>query len=222
MRVFSHPCSAGAPGGSYRYDTLQLTDQTSGEHQILVDQLIACEGLGAYGLKGLFWAHTSRYFYFTNAASGGPDGCGYWRPPMLRFDLADGKITNLGAGVISPDGFKFAAWLNDELVIWDLNGKQIGGAPPPVEHVFAGPIAWAPDGQSIAFLLSEGYCPPGLTYIVRMRLSDFQPALFFASQDPSFVDIRWDMPNRVILNDESGDNWAYNFITGDLVRYQIP
>ena len=221
-RVYSHPCSPGAVGQAYGYDTLQITDQQTGKHQILASQLITCGGLGAYGLKGLFWAHASRYYYFTNAASGVPDGCGYWEPPLLRIDLTDGSITYLGIGSISPNGLKLAAWLDDELVIWDINGGRLGSAPQPVEGTLPGPIAWAPHGKAIAYLLSEQYCPLGLTYVVRMNLDDFQAAPFYASQDPSFADIRWDTPNRVILTDESGDNWAYNFITGNLAHYQHP
>lgn len=221
-RVFSHPCPQDNTEEAYGYDTLQITDLRSGEDRIMTTQLINCGGLGAYGLEGRFWAHTSRFYYYTNAAHGVPDGCGYWLPPLLRIDVTDWSITYLGPAVISPDGFKLAAWREDELVVWDINGKQIGSSPPPVDNTLPGPIAWAPDGKAISFLLSEQYCPLGLTYVIRMNLADFQPALFFASQDPSFADIRWDLPNRVILTDESGENWAYNFITGDLARYRSP
>ena len=189
---------------------------------MVFSQLISCGGLGAYGVAGLFWSGTSRFYYFTDAANGVPDGCGFWQSPLLRLDLNDGSITNLGSGTLSPDRLRLASWLDGELVVWDLNGGRIGSAPPPVENVLPGPIAWSPDGKSIAYLLSEQYCPLGLTYVVRLNLSDFQAAPFFASQDPSFADIRWDMPNRVILGDENGDTWAYNFITGDLAHYQEP
>ena len=222
-RVISHACPDTVTGEAYGYDFLLLTDQRNGEERVVFSQLISCGGLGAYGLAGLFWSGTSRFYYFTDAAKGGaPDGCGYWRPSVLRLDLNDGSITNLGGGTLSPNHLRMASWLDGEVVVWELNGGRIGSAPPPVKNVLPGPIAWSPDGKSLAYLLSEQYCPLGLTYVVRMSLSDFQAAPFYASQDPSFADIRWDMPNRVILTDENGAAWAYNFITGDLAHYQEP
>ena len=221
-RVFSHPCPQNTSEGAWGYDYLQITDLRTGEHKILTSQLINCGGLGAYGLAGRFWAHASRFYYFTPAAAGVPDGCGYWEPPLLRVDVTDWSITPLGMGTISPDGFKLAAWLDDELAVWDINGGMLGSAPRPVDNTLPGPIAWAPNGKALSYLLSEQYCPLGLTYVVRMNLSDYQAAPFYASQDPSFADIRWDVPNRVILTDESGGNWAYNFITGSLARFHNP
>ena len=221
-RVFSHACPDTVTGEAYGYDYLLLTDQQTGEERVVFSQLISCGGLGAYGLAGNFWSGTSRFYYFTDAAKGVPDGCGYWQSPLLRLDLSDWSVTRLGSGTLSPDRLRLASWLDGELMIWDLNGGRIGSALPPVDGVLPGPIAWSPDGKSVAYLLSEQYCPLGLTYVVRLNLSDFQAAPFFASQDPSFADIRWDMPNRVILTDENGATWAYNFITGDLAHYQEP
>lgn len=221
-RVFSHPCPQSTAGETYGYDYLQLTDQNTGKNNILSSQLIHCGGLGGYGLAGRFWSHASRFYYFTDAAIGVPDGCGYYLPPLLRLDVTDWSITRLGMGTISPDGFKLASWADGKLVIWDINDGQIGSTRLPVENTLPGPIAWAPDGQSITYLLSEAYCPLGLTYVVRLNLSDFQSTPFYASQDPSFADIRWDTANRVILTDEDGSTWAYNFITGTLAHYQDP
>ena len=217
-RVFSHPCPEQANGEAYGYDYLQIGDQRSGEQSILFSQLIACGGTGAGGLEGRFWAPTSRYYYFTDAARGAPGGCGYWRPPLLRLDVTDWSITLLGAGTFSPDGFQFAAWLEDELVIWDLSTGLIASAAPPVAGALPGPITWSPDEQAIAYLLSESDCPRGLTYLVRMELSDLHATPYLASQDPSFVEIQWLTPNRVTLTDEDGQNWAYNFITGELAH----
>ena len=179
-------------------------------------------GLGAYGLEGLFWSPINRFFYFTDAAQGVPDGCGYWQPPLLRLDMNDWSITRLGAGAISPNRFRLAAWLDGELVLWDLNGERITSAPPPVANTLPGPVVWSPNGNSIAYLLSEQTCPLGVTYLVRVNLADFQAVVYHASQDPSFASLRWDTPNRVILTDENGAVWAYNFITGNLSHYNQP
>ena len=76
---------------------------------MVFSQLISCGGLGAYGLAGSFWSGTSRFYYFTNAAHGVPDGCGYWLPPLLRLDLTDWSITDLGSGTLSPNRLRMAS-----------------------------------------------------------------------------------------------------------------
>ena len=37
-------------------------------------QLLYCGGIGASGLEGKFWSPDSRFFYYTNAREGWPDG----------------------------------------------------------------------------------------------------------------------------------------------------
>jgi hypothetical protein len=218
-RVFSYDC---LPLGveNYALDVLQVHDQRTGNDHTVYTHLITCGGLGAYGLEGRFWSPTSRYFYFTDAAFGVPDGCGYWQPPLLRVDTSDWSVTRLGAAQISPDGLRLAAWQDGEVAVWWVSGARLGSAPPPVSGMLPGPIAWSPDNQSVAYLLSQDNCPLGLTYLVRMNLADFRPVPYLASQDPSFASLTWDMPNRVILSDETGSLWTYHFISGSLAHYE--
>jgi hypothetical protein len=54
-----YDCVPMADGEFYAYETLTLVGR-EGEAVILDSQLIACGGLGAYGLDGLFWSPNGR------------------------------------------------------------------------------------------------------------------------------------------------------------------
>ena len=180
-------------------------------------QLLYCGGLGAFGLEGLFWTEDSRYFYYTDAREGGPDGCGYRRRPLLRFDVLDGSMDEFGAGTISPDGTKIAAWNGDQLEVWELAGGQIGQTQIPLPGLNPGATAWSPGGESLVLLLSQGFCPHGETLLVRVPLPDLAPSILLSSEGPSFADVTWDTPNQVTLHDEQGTGWTYDLITKELV-----
>jgi hypothetical protein len=113
-----------------------------------------------------------------------------------------------------------ATWLGYDLAIWQLDGPQIAAVPLPVETAIPGPIAWSPDSTSIVYLLSDEYCQPGATYVVRMVLSDLDPSVLLASESPSFVRVTWDAPNRILLTDEEGNIWSYNLAFQELKPHQ--
>jgi hypothetical protein len=66
-------------------------------------------------------------------------------------------------------------------------------------------------------LLSEDYCPLGLTYLVIMDVNDLSPEIVLSSSSPSFANIVWEAPNRIVLEDEEGGHWAYNPTLGTLL-----
>jgi hypothetical protein len=207
------------------YQELRLTDTSTGEARTVDSQFINCGGLGAYGLGGRFWSANSRFFYYTNATTGVPDGCGYFTSPYLRADTADLSVEYLGMGALAPDQRKLAVWWEGEgevlqdgwLAIWDVEGELlgIGRIPPPI--LIAGPIAWSPGSDAIAFLTSEDYCPLGLTALGRMQLDMMIPMVILQSADPSFAGVAWELPDRVELTDELGGRWSYDFATRELL-----
>jgi len=207
------------------YQELRLTDVATGQHSAADSQFLSCGGLGASGLGGWFWSTDSRFFYYTNASTGVPDGCGYFSSPYLRLDTQDLSVEYLGMGSVSPDERKLAVWWegdsgvreNGRLAIWDIEGELLGIAmlPPPAD--LAGPIAWSPDSRSVAFLTSEDYCPLGLTALGRMELDMMIPVIILQSADPSFGGLNWDAPGHVTLTDEQGGSWTYNFATRELL-----
>jgi hypothetical protein len=206
------------------YQELRLTEVETGEPMTVDSQFLFCGGLGASGLGGRFWSADSRFFYYTDARTGVPDGCGYFTSPYLRVDTLDISAEYLGMGSVSPDERKLAVWwegdsgerVNGMLAIWDLQGELLGIAQVPPPIVLPGPIAWSPDSRSVAFLTSADYCPLGLTALGRMQLDMMIPVVILQSADPSFGGLSWDAPSLVTLTDEQGGRWSYNFATRDL------
>jgi len=211
-----YDCVSVSAEETLAYQELRLVDTKSETSRLADSQLQSCGGLGAAGLAGRFWSENSRYFYYTNAASGVPDGCGFWMPPYLRVDAVDLGIEFLGGGPISPDGTMLAAWQGDRLGIWRISGEAVGLFKIPANVTVPGPIGWRPDSSAIAFLVSEGSCPLGETGLGRLDLSDLVPIIILAHRDPSFAELLWDAPNRVTLTDEAGGRWRYNFLSRDL------
>ncbi len=205
-----------APGGN-SLEQLVLIRLTDSTRTVVDSQFINCGGLGASGLEGRFWTSDSRFFFYTSAREGVPDGCGFfWARPLLRVGITDPKPTRFGPSVISPDGKMIAAWISGQLEIWETSGGQIAMAQTPVSVASNGPIAWSPDNRSVAHLLSEEQCMTGETYVVTVALTDMKPVLILTSENPSFFDLSWDNLNTLTLFDRERNAWSLNLMTGRL------
>jgi hypothetical protein len=225
VEILIYDCVLVGEDQENAYQALRLTQVETGEQRTADSQFIHCGGLGAFGLAGRFWSPDSRYFYYTNASTGVPDGCGFFSSPYLRLDTLDLSVEYLGMGAVSPDGGLLAVWWegdSDErvygmLAIWDIQGGLlgIGQIPPPI--VLPGPIAWSPDSRSVAFLTSQDYCPLGLTALGGMQLDRMVPVIILQSINPSFGGLAWELPHRLELTDEQGGAWSYDFATRDLL-----
>jgi len=199
------------------YEQLKLVQVANGDERIADAQLRYCGGLGAFGLAGLFWSPNGRYFYYTDAREGVPDGCGYWKRPIIRLDSTSLDKEYLGAGSRSPDGGKIATWQGRELVVWNINGGEIARVPA-IAEAQPGPIAWSPDSQALAYVQFASYCPlSGKSYVVHLDLLALKWTLLSESEKPTFGDVSWDVPNELVLFDENGKQWIYNFATQQLV-----
>jgi hypothetical protein len=115
--VAIYDCIPFGDMGEYALEQLKLVQVSKGVEKVADSQLLACGGLGAFGFEGLFWSLNSRFFYYTDASEGVPDGCGYWVKPVLRLDTTSLTVESLGGGLPSPDGMKLATWQGRELVI---------------------------------------------------------------------------------------------------------
>lgn len=203
--------------GEYGLEQLRLVQVSNGAEKIADRQVLACGGLGAFGFSGLFWSSDSRLFYYTNAREGFPEGCGYWERPILRVDVTNRVVENLGGGPVSPDGSKLATWQERELVVWDINDGEIGRAPANVPGVMLGPITWSPDSQALVYVQIASYCPlSGKSYIVRLDLPKLLPNILLESESPSFASVEWEVSNVLRLFDENGKEWRYHFLTKEL------
>jgi Tol biopolymer transport system component len=203
------------------YEQLRLVEGSSGEITVADGQLQSCGGLGAFGLEGLFWSPNSRYFYYTNAREGVPDGCGgYWQKPILRLEINTLRTENLGAGFLSPDGTKIAARQGNELVIWDVNEGTEAGAISPIvlnTETETGPIVWSPDSQALVYIQAQSYCPvSGKSAVVHVTLSTLRQEILLESDSPTFGDADWNKNNILVLFDENGNQWVYTFDTQEL------
>ncbi len=206
---------------SNSYDELSLVRTDTGESQVIDFELQYCEGLGAYGLGALFWSANSRYFYYTTAAHGVPDGgCGYWARPWVSVEAATGQKENLTEGPLAPDGKRmaFASWSEDEVVLWSLNEGRAASLKAFVPQIMVGPLAWSPDGQALVYLQWSDYCFPGKSYVVRVDWSGPTQSLLLESGEPAFVGVRWDAPNRLRLSDAEGGQWNYDLLAQRLSR----
>jgi hypothetical protein len=145
-------------GMEYSYEEIRLMNTSSQETIIMDRQFGFCGGLGAYGLDGVNWSLDSRYFYYTPHREGGPDGCGYFVPNVLRYDVTTGKTLGLGLATAAPDGNTYASWAwnrdqtEQKLRIWSLDASEIREWSPYQPTQENGPIAWSPDGREFIYL----------------------------------------------------------------------
>lgn len=212
--VSLYPCASIGGEGEFAYEQLTLIYLPNGSRTLADEQLQACGGLGAFGLKALFWSSNSRYLYYTNAREGVPDGCGYWTPPYLRIDVTSMRSEMLGGGMLSPDRARLATWQGQELVLWDIDGGEIGRVSVLFPDLESGPLAWSPDGQALVYLQVETFCPlAGVSNLVLLELPDLKQSLLLASPQQSFGAVFWEVPSELRLLDEQGKEWRYNFNT---------
>lgn len=210
--VIVYDCVTTPAGDVLAYDVLEIMENAGGARSVAASQLQSCGGLGAHGLQGLFWSPNSRYFYFTDARIGVPDGgCGIWLGSMARVDVQDGSVEDLGGAVVSPDGTMIASWIADDLVLWSVDGPEGIHIPAAVPGAVHGPMAWAPDGRALAYVQTGESCPPwGMSTIVLHRLGEAASMILLESQAPSFVQAEWAEADRLRLFDADGGEWTYD------------
>ena len=212
--VLIYDCVATAENQENAYDQLNLLEAGSGQSTVLADQLQSCGGLGAAGLAGLFWSPNSRFFYYTDAREGVPDGCGDWAGSILRYDTQTQATVALGGGPRSPDGTKIATRQGVELVIWAIDQGEIIRQTVLEPKLVPGPLVWSPDSQALVYLQMTSVCPPaGQTAVVRLDLQDGQQTLLLTSEEPTFQSVMWETAEQIELYDENSQAWRYDFTT---------
>lgn len=218
--VLIHDCTLIAEGQENAYDILNVVD-AGGEIHFVDGQLQFCGGLGAFGLAGLFWSPSGRYFYYTEAREGVPDGCGYWTRPVSRVDTADWSTADLGNGPVSPDGSRLAAWDGRDLAVYDIDGGEVGRVAAVSPQAALGPIVWSPEGNALVYLQAEMFCIPGqsgATSVVRVEVPALTSEILLSSTSPAFQSVAWDAPIALDLVDDTGARWQYDFYSEELTR----
>jgi hypothetical protein len=199
----------------FAYEQLTVSDLAGGGARVIEDQLQLCGGVGAGGLGGLYWSHDSRYFYYTDAREGVPDGgCLGWYRPATRLEPTTGEKVGLVQGPMSPDGTWVAGIARPELVVWNRVTGVVMHVPFAMSGLWTGAVAWGPDGKSLVYLQWTSDCVPngGQSSVVRFDLDSRWQTIVLTSQAPTFDSIAWDAPNRLRLFDLDNHEWRYNFV----------
>jgi hypothetical protein len=216
-QVLIYDCTAVIEGQENALDILRVVNLNDEESIQEVDsQFQYCGGLGGFGLSGLFWSPSGRYFYYTDAREGGPDGCGFWTRPFRRVDATDWSMEVIGGGPQSTDGNRLAVWNDGDLAIWDIDGEEIGRIEVAMGDQTLGPIAWSPDDRFVAYLQADQFCVPSRSTVVVVDVAGMSPQVLLAGDDPLVQDIAWYGPDQLILSIGEGKYKLLDIVTGEL------
>jgi hypothetical protein len=146
--------------------------------------------------------------------------------PLFRYDLTTGETIIFGDGPRSPDGTRLASWnftaeQQWELEVRGLDAGVLGRASPllPWPETRVGPIAWAPDGQAVAYLQWANDCgESGKTTVVVVDLPSMTQRVLLEKKPPGFYTLHWDAPYRIRLWDDTGGRWRYHLLEETLVQ----
>lgn len=221
-RITVRACLAPLVAYDVGADVLYIKNMKTGEERIADEQVLWCDGVGAGGLKGLFWSENSRYFYYTRARMGVPDGCGYWKPPYSVYDTVANETRVLGSGELSPDNTLLAAWGRNELVIWNLNEGEVA-RNQIVFQALPGAIAWSPNGKSIAVLQTDRGCLSTESFLTRFDAPDFKPTFSKEFDGFDLGGVVWESATELrLVNSQNNQKWRYSFVSGMLEPIPSP
>lgn len=209
---------AQVQGEAMAYEELRLIQVQDGAEQVIDSQLQNCGGLGAAGLGVVFWPADGRYLYYTPSREGQPDGlCWYWHRELIALETESGQKTRLQQGPLSPDESTLAFWDHNDLVLWDLAGGETARLTAAKADLHPGPIAWAPDGQSLAYIQNgTSYCAFGESALVRVDLPGQEQTVLIESEDPSLTGVEWEAADRFHLEDVGRGRWTFDVSTQTL------
>jgi hypothetical protein len=212
-------------GVMHSFEILKISGLKSQKEWTVETQLLNCHGIGAGGLGGMFWAPNSRYFYYTTAREGVPDGGpAGWVRPVSRFNLSSGQILPITSMQLSADGLKMAGGDGEDLVVWNLNGEEQVRFKGKVvisresANAWVRYIAWSPDGHTLAYILNLP-SDQGLntSFLVQADLNLKQASLLLESSSPEFVKVYWKDRSHLVLWGWPDSIWDYDLVTRLLI-----
>ena len=218
--VVAYDCAAvGDDPNPRSLEVLRIVDPATVTEYQLDSQLINCQGLGAFGLEPLAWGASGRTFYYSPEREGGPDGaCRPWVRSVVRVDLADWSLTRLEQAASSPDGTKIAGWRNGELIVYAIDGGELGRSAAAALPPYAGPPVWSPDSQSLAYLQYTNQCGGGAgeSAVVLVEGNGAATRVLLTSSTPEFQALEWPESGRLLLTGTDNSRWVYDLATGQL------
>ncbi len=200
--VVAYPC-VPVEDGEEMAEQLILIDLRTGAETAIHTQWLRCDdGLGAFGLGGLFWSPGSQVFYFTDAREGEPDGAGSlcWERPLWALRANDAtaeRLTDVWAR--SPGG----DWLalvraREETVVQTLEGEMVTRVPIP-PNWRACDIIWLPDGETFVYLRTRDPFSPGAWELFCVDARRGSQASIYELENAAFVAARWESPGGIVL-----------------------
>lgn len=211
----------GTEPQSMSLELLRIVD-AAGEVEYQIDsQLLNCGGLGAVGLEPLVWGADSRSLWYTTAREGGPDGaCRPWVRPMTRVDVTDWSVVTLDQAATSPDGTKVAGWANGELLLFALDGDEIGRVAPAALPPNVGPPVWSPDGTALVYLQFTSFCgeTAGESAVVWVDAATLTTRVLATQSAPEFTSVSWSETGQQLLLAALLDagQWTFDLATNTL------
>lgn len=219
VRIYD--CTQISPDEAYAYEELLIRQRNVASEQKAASQLRFCGGLGAYGLEGLVWSPNGIYFYYTTAREGMPDGCGAWSHPVIRYDIISGANVDLGYGAPSPNAVSLAVWQDGRLNIYNLSGTTPHySIEPAIPGMTEGPVVWSPDSQTLAYMLSDSWCPGTQSALVLVDVSTGRQRIVADELAQGFNSISWPTLWRIMLVDDAGMQWVYAVDTDSMAPAQ--
>lgn len=219
VRIYD--CTQINPDEAYAYEELLIRQRNGASEQKAASQLRFCGGLGAYGLEGLVWSPNGIYFYYTTAREGMPDGCGAWSHPVIRYDIISGANVDLGYGAPSPNAVSLAVWEDGRLNIYNLSGTTpLYSIEPAIPGMAEGPVVWSPDSQTLAYMLSDSWCPGTQSALVLVDVSTGRQRIVADELAEGFNSMTWPTLWRIMLVDDAGAQWVYAVDTDSLAPAQ--
>jgi hypothetical protein len=203
------------------YEQLKIVRVNDGTEMVIADQLQSCGGIGASGLGGLFFSPSGRYFYFTTAKGGVPDGCccDLWVRNMYRADVNTGYIENTpGTGELMVDGKTIVIPGKGEFILWDLDEGEIERVPYKNPDAYLICFRLSPDKDSLVYLQADNCLgSPGKSYLVYWDFATFQQALLLDVENPPLVNVIWESPDQLTLWDADSNEWQFDLVTKELI-----
>ena len=220
IQVLRYAC-VPPPGSDFEIALEELVvSMPDGETFVADQQLLNCGGLGAFGYNGLFWSPDGRYFYFTEAREGVPDGgpCGLWLPWLYRVNLFDRTTEQLpGNGPRTADDRHLVLWDGADFVLWDLNGTEITRSAPPTSGYYLFSAAIGPDGSRLLYVLrSDCFLPEADSLVGLLDLVTFEHTVVLEAGPNGFTEANWQNENEAVLIDSNGKAFQVNLNTGEV------
>lgn len=158
--VTIYPCT-DIGGQQTSYERLDLVDNSTGETQVVAEQTINCEGLGAFGLWVRQWSQNSEYLYYTDAREGWPDGLAVaWVPPISRVRIADVQVEYLGQAAFSSNLEWIATWDAEEVRVISTETDETEAFERTPSELQIMDVIWLPGSSGLLYIQADAPIDP--------------------------------------------------------------